>query len=183
MSRFSFYRVGVVFLLCWGCRDGAPKKSAPTETTPSGSAAPADAASDLATPTPGSGSDVPAPGSGSAVATSVPPASDEDAAKLIFAAFDDPAKADSIASLIPAGRTVKVTARGGGSGKKSFEGVAGLSDLAAGNATAMKIGACTKGCCELKPEFDDDRKLGAQLRKVCFDDKRTLTSVEIAYEN
>ena len=163
-------------LLLAACKDRKPandKVAAPATPDAAAETAPADAAPTNVTP----------PDAASAPASAVP-ASDEQAAELIYAAAGDPAKADAAAALVPAGNQVKLIERGGGSGKKSFEGVAGLREaFQAGNATSMKLAACKNGCCELKPAFDDERRLGMQLRKVCFDDKRALTSLEIAYEN
>ena len=117
---------------------------------------------------------------GSAAAS--PPATIDDAARLIATAFGDPKSADA-AALVPAGRKVAVKLKGGGSGKQSVEGLAELRELAAGNATTMKLQACKDKCCDFTPEHGDDRQLGAQLRRVCFDDQRIVTSVEVTYAN
>lgn len=99
-------------------------------------------------------------------------------------AFADATKIDAAAALFPIDHkvTTEVT-RGDDTQKASFQGLSGLRDMAGGGGVSMKLQSCKAHCCTFKPEFDDDRQLGLQLRKVCFDDARVVKSLSVSFEN
>src|SRR5687768_15473191 len=114
------YAAAIAFVLFAACKGDKPKATpVPAETPSTKPAGETPPETKPATP--------PAPAETTNAATSAP-GTDEAAAALIYAAASDPAKVDAAAVLVPAGKQVKLTTRGGGAGKKSFEGVAGLRE-------------------------------------------------------